>query len=113
MKTVSAGKQNLRFCMLLFLLLCSPGMARAATLTVTTTNDNGAGSLRQVIQTAAPGDTVNFAVSGTIVLTNGELVIGTNLTIIGPGATNLTILRSSGSGYFRLFNVTGGTVSIF
>src|SRR5262249_42865567 len=35
----------------------------AATLTVTSNRDNGPGSLRQAIQNAAPGDTIQFSVT--------------------------------------------------
>jgi hypothetical protein len=56
----------------------------AATLTVTSTADSGAGSLRDAIANAASGDTVDFAVTGTIVLTSGHLFIGNDLNIIGP-----------------------------
>ena len=34
--------------------------ANAATITVTNTNDSGAGSLRQAILDAAPGSTIDF-----------------------------------------------------
>ena len=37
--------------------------AFAVTLTVSNTNDSGAGSLRQAIADAAPGDTIDFAVT--------------------------------------------------
>src|SRR5436190_22998205 len=53
---------------------------------VTSTADNGPGSLREAIASAAPGDTLTFAVTGAITLTSGELLITTNLTITGPGA---------------------------
>jgi hypothetical protein len=81
--------------------------ARAATLTVTSTADSGAGSLREAIAMANAGDTVVFAstLSGqTITLTSGELLMAKNLTISGPGASLLTI---SGGGASRLFNVSG------
>jgi hypothetical protein len=80
----------------------------AATFTVSTTNDSGAGSLRQAIADAAPGDTINFAVSGTIGLTYGELLITNNLTINGPGETNLAI---SGRGYTRIFDIASNVVA--
>src|SRR5882672_4904882 len=83
---------------------------RAAMLTVTNTSDYGAGSLRQSIQGAAPGDTINFAITGTITLTNGELLLTNNLGIIGPGATNLAI---SGNQASRVFEIGSNiTVSI-
>ncbi|PYJ59736.1 MAG: hypothetical protein DME24_11985, partial [Verrucomicrobia bacterium] len=62
-------------------LLRSPFASAAV---VTTTDDSGPGSLREAIATAAPGETVTFAVSGVIALSSGELVITTNLTIAGP-----------------------------
>src|SRR6266446_4488682 len=63
----------------------------AATLTVTNACDNGPGSLRQAILDAAPSDTINFSVTGTITLTTGELSITNDLSIAGPGATNLAL----------------------
>jgi hypothetical protein len=38
---------------------------------VTTTNDSGTGSLRQAIANSISGEAIQFAVTGTIVLTNG------------------------------------------
>src|SRR5258706_2914303 len=85
---------------------------RAATLTVTSTNDSGSGSLRQAIQDAAPGNTINFFATGSITLTSGELLITTNLTISGPGSSNLRITRAANAGPFRIFDVSGETVNI-
>ena len=59
-------------------------------ITVTNLNDSGPGSLRQAIADATPAETIDFAVTGKITLTSGELVINKDLTLIGPGATNLT-----------------------
>lgn len=85
-----------------FLLLVSVGLAllmglgaplaaRAATSVVTNLNDSGAGSLRQAIADAAPGNTITFAVTGTITLTSGELVVAKDLTLSGPGAASLSV----------------------
>lgn len=84
------------------------GVAQAATLTVTTTADTGPGSLRQTIANAAAGDTIEFAVTGTI--TTSNLNIDKNLTISGPGPELLAI---SGGGSNRSFIVREGlTVTI-
>src|SRR5260370_32213711 len=64
-------------------------------ITVTNTADNGPGTLRDAITNAAPGETINFAVTGTITLTNGELFINKNLLITGPGANQLAVQRST------------------
>ena len=71
--------------------LCLETQAPGNTLTVTNNNDNGTGSLRQAIADAVSGDTINFAITGMITLTNGELLLANNLSIVGPGATNLAI----------------------
>ena len=60
--------------------------AHAATITVTNTNDSGPGSLRQALANANNGDTINFAVSGTITLTSGGLEVTKSVAISGPGA---------------------------
>ena len=94
----------------LALILClaaRPG--GAATITVTNAADSGAGTLRQAIATAAPGDTIDFAITGMIVLTNGELAINANLSIVGPGQTLLTI---SGNNASRVFNISAVTVNL-
>src|SRR5262249_7049340 len=80
-------------------------------ITVTTTTDGGAGSLRQAILDAASGGTINISATGTITLTNPLPVIFKTLTINGPGAGNLTI---SGNNLWRLFFVdaVSGTVNI-
>ncbi len=79
-----------------------------ADITVTNTNNSGAGSLRQAIIDATAGQTIGFAVTGTITLTS-EISFSKNLTIIGPGATQLTL---SGGGSNRVFNLTGGTIAV-
>jgi hypothetical protein len=85
----------------------------AATITVTNTNDSGPGSLRQALANANNGDTINFAVTGTISLISGELVIGKNVTIAGPGANRLSIDGGQELGSPYTFAVVSGkTVTI-
>src|SRR6266571_2972858 len=59
--------------------------AHAATITVTNTNDSGPGSLRQALAVAHDGDSITFAVSGTITLTSGAVVIATILSTTVSG----------------------------
>ena len=78
----------------------------AMTFTVTTTADSGAGSLRDAIAqaNALPGaDIVNFAVTGTILLTTGQIQISDALSIVGPGAGGLTIDANANSRIFSIF----------
>ena len=88
------------------LLALSFATANAATFTVTNTNDSGAGSLRDAIaqgNAAAGADTINFSVTGTIVLTSGQIAINGPLTIVGPGANNLTINGNANNRIFSIF----------
>ena len=63
----------------------------AASITVTNTNDNAPGSLRQALTIANDGDTIKFEVTDTITLTSGGLPINKNITISGPGRDQLSI----------------------
>src|SRR5215212_850243 len=101
------------FCRLLRagLFLClTVQTAFSTTRTVTNLNDGGAGSLRDTIAISANGDTINFSVTGTIIVTS-ELVVNKNLTISGPGEPNLTVQRSlaNPAAFFRVFNFSSGT----
>src|SRR2546422_2842114 len=81
-----------------------------STITVTSTNNSGAGTLRDAIAAANPGDTINFSLiyPATITLTSGALFIGKNLTITGPGTSSLAI---NGNNSDQVF-VIGATVSV-
>jgi len=84
--------------------------AYAEIITVTNTNDSGPGSLRQALADVNDGDTINFAIAGTIGLTSGELLVSRSITISGPGATNLGVNANAGS---RVFHIAPGrTVAI-
>jgi hypothetical protein len=74
-------------------------------ITVTNTNESGPGSLRQALADVNDGDTINFAVTGAINLTSGELVINRNITISGPGANLLAVSRAANAAPFRIFHV--------
>ena len=86
-----------------------------STLTVSSASDSGSGSLRAEIAAAQSGDTIVFAASlngKTITLTSGELDLTKNLTIQGPGASQLTIrsnYTSSTTHASRVFEVAPNT----
>src|SRR5262249_53505775 len=77
---------------------------------VSNLNDSGAGSLRQSIADAVAGDCVDIdsCLTGTILLTTGELLLDKDLTIQGPGANFLTVKRDSSAAAFRIFEVASG-----
>ena len=92
-------------------LVCAARMSvYAETITVTNTNDSGPGSLRQALADATDGDTINFTVTGTIGLINGELLVAKNITISGPGAENLAVNGNANSTVFHI--ASGDTVNI-
>ena len=96
-------------------LLSIAAAGQAVAISVTTTNDGGAGSLRQAIADASSGDTITFSLpAGSVIsLTSGTLSINKNLTINGPGANQLTITRAdSESGIFVIFRIAGGNVTL-
>ena len=97
-------------------LLVTAATLTAATITVTNGNDAGAGSLRQAIADARSGDIINFASTvTTVALTSNELLVDKALSIIGPGAQTLTVMRGNLQPQNRIFHTssTSGTVLIF
>lgn len=74
----------------------------ANTITVTNTNDSGPGSLRQALADANDGDTIEFAVTGTIGLTSGELFVDKSITISGPGPNQLSVGANQSSDVFSI-----------
>lgn len=83
------------------------------TFTVTNLLDAGPGSLRDAVAAAnaSPGaDAIDFAVTGTITLTTGQLDVADALTVTGPGAAALAVSGNHASRVFRL--VGSPTVSV-
>jgi len=86
----------------------------AGAVTVSNTDDSGAGSLRQAIIDATDGDTINFslAANSTITLTS-EITIDNSLTIDGSGTSGLVISSddadSDGHNDSRVFYISSGT----
>ena len=92
-------------------LLVTAAPAGATTFTVTNTNDSGAGSLRDAIASAnatATDDVIEFApsVTGTITLTTGKMIISDELSIVGPGISDLTISGGGASQIFYIYDST-------
>jgi filamentous hemagglutinin family protein len=82
--------------------------------TVLDENDNNTSlgdiSLREAIAFVDTNGTINFApalAGGTIVLTQGELVLSRSTTINGAGVSNLSI---SGNNTNRVFSITAGNI---
>ena len=106
------------------LALIPPIVAHAATLTVNDLGDaadanpgngvcataGGVCTLRAAIEEAnangTTDDTINFSVTGTINVSGSTLLISHNMTINGPGASQLSI---SGAGQ-QIFNVFTGVI---
>ncbi len=79
-------------------------------LTVTSTADSGAGTLRTILTSAPHGAVVTFApgLSGqSIVLTSGEIILSKWVTIDASSLANG--IRINGNGTSRIFNVSAGT----
>nr|UXE45394.1 hypothetical protein Hi04_10k_c4773_00008 [uncultured bacterium] len=104
-----------RFCLfsVVAALLVSATPLAGATITVTNGNDAGPGSLRQALADASPGDIINFASTvTTVALTSGELVVNKDLSIIGPGANSLTVMRATTAVESRIFNLTSSSATV-
>lgn len=80
----------------------------AATIPVTSTDDSGAGTLRAALASAGDGDTIDAtSLSGTILLTSGELLVSNSVSIIGPGPDALAV---DGNASGRVFVIDFGVV---
>lgn len=88
----------------------APSRARPSAIVVTSLADTGPGTLRQAIADAGAGDTVTFAVTGTIQLST-PLFITRALTISGPdhAPQDRPMVRLSGQGSTRILDLAVGT----
>ena len=79
---------------------------------VTTTADDGAGSLREALADVCTGDTITFDIAGdgphTILLTTGELQVAKNVTVHNNSGESITV---SGNNASRAFNINSGTTA--
>ena len=83
-------------------------------LTVTTTADNGPGSLREALGLIAEGGTIDVdpALAGeTISLTSGQLMVPRGLTIDGSAAAGLTISGNDASRIFEIDPAADATIT--
>ena len=81
----------------------------AATRVVTNLANSGAGSLRATLAQIQNGDTITFAVTGTISNFVSELVITNNVDIVGPGAGLLTLAGTNWNN--RILHVISGVTA--
>jgi hypothetical protein len=99
----------LRICIAAGAIVSPPLFARAANFVVSSSNDSGAGTLRQAIQQAnatPDADTITFAagLSGSIRLLSALPDLQHQLAMIGP-ASNAVTLERTASASFRLLTV--------
>ena len=83
-----------------------------AVLFVTDKGDCGPGTLRRVLQDAAPGDSIHFLLGGdsTIALVTGELALAKAVNLSGP--TGYPGVSISGNFASRILHVTSGASSL-
>jgi predicted outer membrane repeat protein len=92
--------------LLAFAFILGTYSSESAVLHVTSLNDTGAGTLRDQISIASPGDTIDFSVAGTITI-NTELVLDSDITIFSLRPDSIEL---SASGNCRIVNITGGNI---
>jgi hypothetical protein len=89
-------------------LLCC-GTAFADTLTVTSQEDDGPGTLAQTILDAGAGDTIRIP-PGTYLLANGDTLIEQQNVLRGAGVTRTTVIPSGGGDALDQISYSGLTV---
>lgn len=106
----------LRSGLILALLLCTMSVQAvhaAGTLTVNSTADSGAGSLRQAIADAGAGDTINFAssLSGATITLASRLTLSKDVTIDGSSLSEAVSI--SGNDVVQVFYINSGVTAVF
>ena len=91
-------------------LLALAGVARAATLEVTSEAEEGPGSLGETILEAGPGDTIEIP-PGTYLLTNGDTLIEQGNVLRGAGVGQTTIVPSGGGDALDQITYSGLSVA--
>jgi len=90
----------------LFAVLAVPAQAA---VTVTNTNDSGPGSLRQAIETAPAGETIELP-AGTYGV-DEELVVERDLTILGHSSADTIVRAAQPTGIFYVINSNAVTIA--
>jgi len=87
--------------------------ASAQSITVTNTNDSGAGSFRQAVMDSEPGGTIIFnpSTNGTAITLSSAITIDKNLTISGNGIASTSFDGNETSRIFTIMNATGVSIS--
>jgi len=104
---------NIKAATICLSLVCAVSISvQASILTVTNTNDNGPGSLRQALVNANVGDTIDATgITGVITLTSGELLVNNSVTINGPGADLLAVDGNAAGTVFQVMSMGPVTIS--
>src|SRR5436853_4503922 len=104
---------NIKAAIICLSLVCAVSISvQASILTVTNTNDNGPGSLRQALVNANVGDTIDATgITGVITLTSGELLVNNSVTINGPGADLLAVDGNAAGTVFQVMSMGPVTIS--
>jgi CSLREA domain-containing protein len=96
------------FALLSAAMVLAPSVTQATTRIVTSLADSGTGTLREAIDASDNGDVITFSVTGVVGLTSGALDIMKNITITGPGSSQLEITRAGGNQRIFAIFFSGG-----
>jgi hypothetical protein len=103
-----SAARRMRGVLIGLVLFAVPATSAHASITVANTSDAGAGSLRQAVVDASPGETVVLP-AGIYTLTSGELAVAKSITISGHATADTTI-RAGGA--FRVLHTSGAANTV-